>query len=452
MAEVKTISEIIEDISGRKPETEHKIVYETYAESLEPVYYFVLDLMNDFGLAPEKLVDNFSPSPGSTQFAEFGAKATAMQQQISQSMGNINVVLKSVLNIIYDLKDFKIRLKSYDDVNSKNSEIVKAARLSLKQIWMDKVDINRGNSSIKGLAISQGGAFSTLIDAFLVADSVKDITHKLDLNDVVKRILIPRVQEFNLWIKESERALRTRYELEVNYLKSQVNTLKLYSRWAKPYLIAAKQLEQKMSKNAALVSSFNRTILELTLLGKSKVKSEEVLPSHLKKKKMKRDYHSCILVDFMFSAVPLQGAKYIGKVEVTFRAYALNDDELKMFEQELKKSDGTDVLRLIEGITDESLKEMQDDIDFFLSEKESEKEKEKVPDNSNPFLALLGFYDKKPEKKQDKKPEEKEITEIKKDTWLEKEHLRKAAAEVAEEKAFTLFDVYKKAHGMPSYT
>ncbi|MCH8325786.1 MAG: N-6 DNA methylase, partial [Bacteroidetes bacterium] len=80
-----------------------------------------------------------------------------------------------------------------------------AGLLALKQIWMDKVDITKGNSSIKAMASVQAG-FSTLIDAFLVAKDVKDVD-KIDLNDRVKRILLPRVSEFNLWAKESEKEL-----------------------------------------------------------------------------------------------------------------------------------------------------------------------------------------------------------------------------------------------------
>ena len=79
----------------------------------------------------------------------------------------------------------------------------------------------------------------------------------------VKRILLPRIQEFNIWIEQSEKELRKRYEIERTYLKSQVNSLKLYSRWAKPYLKAAQQLEmQEKGREPALVKSFNTILLE----------------------------------------------------------------------------------------------------------------------------------------------------------------------------------------------
>lgn len=437
-----------------KPQSdaEHKLVYESYAESLEPVYYFILDLMEDFRLAPEKIIDNFSPTPGSTQFSELGTRATAMQQHASKVMGDVNNVLRSVLNIIYDLKDFRLRLQSYDDLKSPGQDRKDAALLSLKQIWMDKVDINKGNSSIKAMALGGQAQFVTLIDAFLAVKDVKDITHgKIDLNERVKRILIPRVQEFNYWIEQSEKELRKRYELEKNYLRSQVNSLKLYSRWAKPYLMAAQQLEQKFSKDAALVKSFNRTLLELTLLGKAEAEPEKEILKEVKKPS--RKYYSCILVDFLFNAVPVQG-KFIGKAQVTFRSYALNEDELKKFKQETDKSDMNDVLRLVEGITEGSLKELQNDINFFLEEKEETipgKKATTSSDESNPFFALLGIY-KKESKPKKETPEKEEIIKVVPDNWVEKTHFRTAAVKGATEVAFNLFDIYKKAHGMPSYT
>ena len=279
MAEVKSVSEIIESVSSyyqkkKEPEATHTLVYDSSSETLEPVYFFILDLMNDLGLAPQKLIDNFSSTPGSGHFSEMGSKATMMQQQAGKILGDVNTVLRSVLNIIYDLKEFKTRLQSYDGLKSKNKDEQEAAVLSMKQIWMDKVDIAKGNSGLKAMAFGQGG-FQTLIDAFLAIkdESLKDSNgREIDLNDRIKRILKPRIIEFNIWLSESEKELRKRYELEKTYLKSQVNSLKLYSRWARPYLKAAQDLEQKEKfREPALVKMFDTIILELTLMGKNKL-------------------------------------------------------------------------------------------------------------------------------------------------------------------------------------
>jgi hypothetical protein len=448
-----------------KSSAKHQMGYDSSIETLEPVYFFILDLMGDFGFSSEKIVDNFSSSPGSGHFVELNQRATTMQNQASQLLGSINAVIKSVLNLIYDLREFRIRLQTYDDLKT-NQE---GARLSLKQIWMDKVDIQKGNSSIKGLALGQSG-FITLIDAFLAAKDEKDV-EKMDLNERVKRILVPRIHEFNIWAVQSEQELRKRYELEKTYLKSQVNNLKLYSRWVKPYLKIASELEAKdVGRQPDLVKTFNTILLELVLLGKRKLNVkdsalEESLPSEFANesflKTIKRDYYSCVLVEFKFRGIPqrvMQQSHYAfgGKADITFHAYALNNQELDQLNREMEDSDLGDVMKLVKGITDESLEQIQDEINFFLDEKElkEQAENKKSHDQSNPFLALFGTYDKNKKPKEKKKTEEKQKLPLLplKDSWIEATHIRPLATKIAQENAFNLFDVYKKAHGMVSFT
>jgi hypothetical protein len=331
------------------------MVYDSSAESLEPVYFFILDILSDFGLSPEKLVDNFTSTPGGSHFSEVGMKSTRLQDEASKLLGNVNTVLRSVLNIVYDLKEFRIRLEHYNSLKKGNKDEKEAALLSLKQIWMDKVDIAKGNSSIKAMALGQYG-YQTLIDAFLIAKDPKDV-EKLDLNDRVQRILKPRVQEFNNWIDQSEKELRKRYQLEKTYLKSQVASLKLYSRWVKPYLRAAEQLKMEdRSRSPELVNMFNTVVFQLTLLGKRKIDIHDAalggdIPKDFYKIKVKRDYYLVILTDFTFRAIPRQQGMMVGRTQVTFRAYALNSDELSKLNEEIEKSDVGDVMSLIEGAT-----------------------------------------------------------------------------------------------------
>lgn len=442
-----------------KPVVQHKLVYDSSSETLEPIYFFILDLMENMRLSTEKLVDNFSSSPGSGHFSELGQRATVMQQQGAKLLGDVNTVLRSVLNIIYDLKEFKIRLQNYADARERDKQKSEAAMLTLKQIWLDKVDFSKGNTSIKAMAFGQGG-YQTLIDAFLIAKDEKD-AEKLDLNERVKRILKPRIQEFNVWIKQSEMELRKRYDLEKTYLKSQVNSLKLYSRWAKPYLKAAQQLEMKdAGRDASLVKSFNTILLELSILGKKELNINDSivdgeLPSDFKKIKIKREYFKCTLIDFKFRGIPqrvMQQSHYAfgGKADVVFSGYALNKDELDKLDKELDNSDIGDVLKLIEGTTTESLSQLQEEINYFLEEKDETPERKNKSDESNPLFALFGLYNKK-EKTEVKKDAKKEDKPIRPDDWIEKTHLRKVASEKAEETTFDLFDIYKTAHGMPNY-
>ena len=203
------------------------------------------------------------------------------------------------------------------------------------------------------------------------------------------------------------------------------------------------------------------------LLGKSKldIKSAALsgdLPAEFAKdnflKKQKRNYNICILVDFYFRGIPQrvsqQQAHYSfgGKTTVTFRAYVLNDDEIEKLNLEISKSDLEDVFGLIEGATTDSLGRLQEEIDSFLNEKDEEAEKEKKSSEVNPFLALIGVYEKK-QKKSDEKIEDEKAKEkpIKKESWIEAELIRPLAVKKADEKVFNLFNTYKKAHGMVSY-
>jgi len=436
--------------------SEYKVVYDSSSETLEPIYFFILDLMKDMGLDVMKITDNFSSSPGSGHFSEMGQKATLMQQQGAKILGDVNIVMRSVLNIIYDLKEMRIRLQHYKDQTSKDKAQGMGAKLALKQIWLDKVDMVKGNSSIKAMAFGQAG-FQPLIDAFLVVDDEKDV-NKLDLNDRLKRILFPRVNEFKLWLKESEKELQKRYELEKTYLKSQVNSLKLYSRWAKPYLKAAYDLERtEKIGEPALVKVFNTILLELTLFGKSPINVHDAalagdLPLEFQKLKEKRKYFKCTFVDFLFRGIPQkipQTSHYAfgGRAEVKWAAYALNEDEISKLKDELNDSDIDDVMALIEGSTSGSLTHLQDEINEFLDEI---KEDQKNDDQSNPFVALIGGYNPKSSAKKSEKSKGPII--VRTDDYIEKEHLRAYSSVQAIDTTFKLFDVYKKAHGMASYT
>ena len=109
-----------------------------------------------------------------------------------------------------------------------------------------------------------------------------------------------------------------------------------------------------MGRDPALVKVFDTIILELTLLGKSEIKVKESaiegkLPQEFSKesflRSLRREYHSCILVDFKFRGIPQRASQqhyaFGGRTEVTFKAYALNDDELEKINKELEKKIGT---------------------------------------------------------------------------------------------------------------
>jgi len=440
------------------PINQHVLEYDAFGESLEPVYFWLLDKLQDEFKKVEKLSDNFVASPGSSYYSEMGIKATTMQNEASKLMAAANTVLRSILNLIYDLKEMRLILDAYEKYGSDEARNKEAGLLALKQKWMDQVDIKRGNGSLKGFA--QQFDYVTIIDAFMTANSSEDVEN-LDLNDRVKRILLQRVPEFLKWVEESSKELKKRYEIEKAYLKSQVNALKMYSRWAKPYLKAAKALEQTHEPDAALVTTFNTVLLELLLFGVGEYDPEKdlALPNALFKKYGGRDYMPILILDLKFRSMPERisqsqqgGYGFRGRVTVEFTSYALNEGELKVLKKQLEHDDFGDMVGAIEGATDESLAQIQGDVDELLGDKESEEksEEEKVGEDTNPFSALLGMLDFLIPKK--KEVEEFKLDEeLVKDDFLE-EVARSQALISARAKLEGIYTAYKKAHKMVTPT
>ena len=116
-----------------------------------------------------------------------------------------------------------------------------------------------------------------------------------------------------------------------------------------------------------------------------------------------------------------------------------------MLYQKLDESDISDALKLVSNVTDESLGQLQEDLEYYLEEEKKEEKKES--EDTNPFSALFGMAGKK-EKPKEKK--EEKITSVKPDSYVEA-LVRKSAVENTERTCFDLFDIYKKAHDMASH-
>ncbi len=446
-----------------KPLKKYNLIYNSPYETLEPVYFWILDFLGPD--RTEKLVDNFQSSPGSGHFSELMGKATRMQEEGMKVMQTIGVLIKSIINIIYDLRQFEIRLGDYDAARDKDKSKSEAGLLALKQTWLDNVDIKRGNTSIKAMAFSQA-SFATLIDAFMVASNLEQITKKpedggLDLNERVKRILEQRFLEFQKWKDLSEDELRKRFNIERAYLRSQVDSLKLYARWAKPYLKSAEELRMMNSSSAALVKAFNTIILELTLMKTDGVKVDQEiidknLPEEFKRwleKGKIREYYACTFVDLKFRGIPQRADQHYtfgGRVDASFMGYALTKQEIAMLKEKLDQADLNQSLNLVQGATQDSLKEIQNDIDHYLKGVPDKPKKEEG--DINPFAALFGIKKKTKEerKAEDESQKEAKIKEgLKPDNYAES-MVREIAKKNAAKSAYAVYDVYKKSHGMPS--
>jgi len=200
------------DKAGFRPIASYVLSFDSQQAQLEPIYYWLLDFVQERGWSMEKVVDNFMSSPGSGHFSDMSMRATKMQEEGMKILGGLNQVVKSVLNLVYDLKEFELRLEHYDDAGSEDKQKFEEGMLALKNIWLDNVDMKRGRGSIHQMAAELG--YTTLREVFMMANSVPDLKkmNKDDkeegggglINDQVLRVLIPRISEFLKWVKYSE--------------------------------------------------------------------------------------------------------------------------------------------------------------------------------------------------------------------------------------------------------
>ena len=460
-----------------KPVSSYKLSFDSQQAQLEPIYYWLLDFVQERGWGMDKIVDNFMASPGSGQFSDMNMRATKMQEEGMKILGGLNQVVKSVLNLIYDLKEFELRLEHYDDAGSGDAKKKEEGMLALKQIWLDNVDLKRGRGSIHQMAAEMG--FTTLREAFMMAEDVgalKKMNSDEDgglINDQVMRILIPRISEFLKWVKYSESELRKRFSIEKNYLRSQVETIKLYSAWMKPYLVAAEKLRQKgFDSDAALVNAFSTSMFELQLLGKQGVKVEDVYNG---KYNVKRNYNRVMIIGLVYRGHVSQrvtqkgdyGFAMGGKVDMTFDAYSLNDEELAAARKLLEDDDVAKSMEFSGDVAGDALATLKEDLDYFLmspAEREVLREgignrKQEIGSKDiNPFVALFGLgkkktpLDTKDQTGQGNKTGQEKVlapSEIKKDNFIEK-MMRAKGVETAGDWLYLVYDIYKKAHGMAS--
>lgn len=375
-----------EDIEKlKKPAVAYTLSYDSFQEGLEAIYFWFVDFLkgkpptSGVGYEVSKTEELFEASLGSAFHSDLGIKATRMQDQAIKMMGTINTVVRSIINLIYDLREFDIRLEIYKDFKSADAVKKNAAELALKQVWLDNVDIKKGRGAVH--AMTQQLQFVTLRDAFLFAKDVKDVD-KIDLNERVKRILRARLEEYEKWRGISENELRKRFNIERSYLKSQVSALKIYTKWSKPYFLAAKRLGLHDFSSPNIITIFNTLETELKLFGKKKLDVKELIyQGEFPEIKPGQDYYSCIEVTFKFRSIPhtagstQAGTRYVqgGRVEIAINGFALGDADLKKLEE--KEID--DELRFVEEMTETSLVEIADDLKKYVEEEEEEPEESK---------------------------------------------------------------------------
>jgi hypothetical protein len=319
----------------------------------------------------------------------------------------------------------------------------------------------------------KGLEFITVRDAFLIAKDEKGVD-ELQLNDRVKRILKMRLQDYTDWKGESETELRMRKRVERAYLISEVDSLKLYSKWAKPYLKAAQRLQFEDVKlnDPELIQAFDQNFIELKIRAKKEYRLKEFFAKGTnprsfsppaswskekqdayKKEKFGPPVYGLMEVTFQYRTKPTLvsqsqtgGGAYrvLGKLNIKFESYFLTTEEYDL----LEKQEDSEALKFIEGMTQETLDAMQKDIELYIDEEKEEQGKAK------------------PKKKDEKKGDSKQKPLLEQffggwgtgfggfgglfDTTKYTQAMLSARAKISED-IFTVYDIFKKSQGLLSF-
>ena len=244
----------------------------------QPEYYSVTQMFAALGYRSLKTAETIDPSAVSGLMNMVFEKRKNLQDRVMQLLGNINTVLKSIIAIIYELKELDRNLYLYRELKDNDKEKAEAAELALKRVFLDNVDSRKGGASLSSLSRSptqgQGGpGFIDIMSVFYQVKSLKDIQN-IERNEQYKNILKNRYIEYEKWKEINGNDLKNRKSLLLQYLKSQMGSFNLYVDWCSTdlSLLSRMGLDTAKKADAYLRGSgkpdiFENEVFKVTVVG-----------------------------------------------------------------------------------------------------------------------------------------------------------------------------------------
>ena len=382
-----------------------RIVYESHNANVEEPYHWVLNhLKQDQGYYQvEKIVDTMTAAEASSLFGVQMQRLNMQQDKAAQYMGTISSMVKSLFQVVREIRIIKERLAHYR--GSMKGD--KSSDVALKGYWVDLVEGGGKNpASIYGLAQQLG--FATLPDLFFETtipydgdvDSIVEERAK-GFNRKVREVLRRKLAQFVVWRKETQKELESREKFTLRYLRQHWSTIKMYMSWVKPMLKNIKRLQtgEKYRNNAELLSSMEGSMMEVELLA-----VRDKIGSH----------HPIIVAHFLyrtrahmnFNNDYQRGPVHVGRVAITLRAYAWTPEQIDKY-RKLREEEDLELIGMIDGSVEAAMDALGDELRNYLEEaeeeanlperqkkEETEEKPVKGPGMMDPFVALgHGFKD-----------------------------------------------------------
>lgn len=441
-----------------KPDKIYRIVHETYQNSIEEAYYWVLDYMrSDCGFFEvDKITDVLAASETSAFGGVIQQRIGLQQDKVSQFLATIGKMVKELFQIVRELRILDERMGYYVDAKSENRTVAIPADITLKGLFIDMAEGGSKNpASVYGMAREL--QFTTLPDLFFgtfvrSSTQVDETVDKLDFNEAVKRVLKRKLYSFMRWKEETEKELKSRKIMTVKYLQQHYDSIKLYLSWVKPYLrnIRRMQSQEKMITQPDIVAAFEASMVEIEILGK-------FLP------RGNKDIMGCMLATFEYRTRPSlnyqaegyqRGPIHVGETKITLRGYSWTAKHIENFKG-MKELDDLDLLSTIDASIAAAMDSLGDELRKYLEEargvlrKEVKKEPPKVALGGilEPFTSVFkgaGELGKafRVTKRRKKVPKQ-ELFRIQKE--------KNAAKEAIKGRMWITYKNYKKAHKMMTW-
>ena len=457
-----------------EPIKRYRIVYESFNNSIEESYFWILEHLGDLG-APqfEKIIDLIAGSEMSSFSGTNKQRLALTQDRVAQYIRGVSEVSKELFARVREIRWIDERLELYRDSNNLKSKSRHSSERTLKSIWIELVEGGAKNpNSVYGLAREVG--FMTLPDLFLGApyleeDKIDEYVDKLEFNNKVKDALAKKLKMYYRWKIETFKELQQRRKFVLKLIRQSYNTINLYINWLKPYLNTVKRLlpSEKYLDSAEMATAFEGSFIELEFLAKT-------MPSG------NRKYFGVVLVNLQYRTRPAmsytspdyqqRGPIHVGKVEINWRTYTWTQDDIDRYKK-MREEENFKAIADIDKSLKSTLDELDEEVKKYLKEageqlddennedKNDDKEKDNKKSNDiistfiigplDPFISifkginemtktLLKFADafKDPKKKEQEKEKSMDKNEQKK------------AKGPAMFQAWTCYKNYKKSHGM----
>lgn len=387
-----------------KPHTRHRLVYWAVNASVEESYYWTLEaLRTDYGFNEfHKITDIFAASEHSAFFGVSEQRLSLQQEKVATYLRGISEMLKSLFQIVRELRIIDERLSYYDYTYAQDKDNSYSAEIALKGIWADQVEGGVKNAaSVYGL--SQTVGFTVLPDLFFrmrIPDKglneyvdkpefnakaqelytrIDETVEKLEgFNEKVKEVLKRKLSQYYTWKTRTYRELYFRKRFTMKYLKQHYETIRLYMGWIRPYLknIRRLQLAEKLrsERSVDLVSAFEQTLIEVEFLAKKSATQRGPTGQPPSRLRQLKTYFPVMIVSFKFRTEPQlsyigegyqRGPVHTGMLDMVIRGYMWTQQHIENYKL-MRQEEDMDLLRAIDQSVNEALTALGSELYEYL--------------------------------------------------------------------------------------